>query len=95
MYNIAELSATVNEIVATYPVTKVFLVGSYARNAATDTSDIDLVLEGDDLSEAYWEILFRLEDRLKVKIDVMTMRGLEGSLLKESVMKDGVLLYEA
>ena len=95
MFSIPELAEIIKEVVSPYPVSKVYLVGSYAKDSATDESDIDLVLDGDDLSEAYWDILFQLEDRLDTHIDVMTMRGLKGSLLKESVMSGGLSLYEA
>jgi len=95
MYNIREITEIVNEIVPGHPITKVVLVGSYAKETATETSDIDIVLDGEDIADAYWDILFSLEDRLTVPVDVMTMRGLEGSILKESVMEGGVTLYEA
>ena len=95
MYSIKELTEIVCETVAGYPVTRVILVGSYARNAATNNSDVDLVLDGNDISDVYWDILFSLEDRLEVPVDMMTARGLERSLLKESVMESGVTLYEA
>ena len=95
IYNIDELAKIVNEIVAPYPVRKVTLVGSYANNTASETSDIDLVLEGDNLSEAYWDILFQLEDTLNVPVDIITERGLRSSILRDSVMSGGISLYEA
>lgn len=95
MYSIKELTAIVNEIVADSSVKKVILVGSYAQNTATNKSDIDLVLEGDNLADAYWDILFALEDRLTVPVDLMTVRGLKNSLLKDSIMDGGLTLYEA
>ena len=95
MYSIKELTGIVAKIVSNYHVNKVILVGSYARNTPTEASDVDLVLDGEDLSEAYWEILFALEDQLTVPVDVLTMRGLDGSILKDSVLKGGVTLYEA
>jgi predicted nucleotidyltransferase len=95
MYSIEELTAIVNDVVAGHPVTRVVLTGSYAKGTATDTSDIDLVLDGGDLSEAYWDILFELEDRLTVPVDVITMYGLSNSLLKDSMLDGGVTLYEA
>ena len=95
MYSIQELASIVKEAVAGHPVSSVTLVGSYAKNSATECSDVDLVLDGDDIADAYWDILFFLEDRLKVPVDMMTMRGLENSLLKDAVMEGGVVLYEA
>ena len=95
MYKIDELADIISTIVAPYPVRKVLLVGSYAHNTATEESDIDLVLDGEDLSDAYWDILFQLEDSLNVSIDIMTMRGLESSLLKDAILSGGLPLYEA
>jgi len=95
MYSIGELTTIVRGVVSNYPVTKAILVGSYARNAPTANSDVDIVLDGDDLSEAYWDILFALEDRLSVPVDLLTMHGLNGSILKRSVLEGGVTLYEA
>ena len=95
MYSLLELTGIVRDAVAGYPVTRVILVGSCAKGTATEISDVDLVLDGEDLSEAYWQVLFALEDRLNVPVDIMTMRGLEGSVIKDSVLEGGVLLYEA
>ena len=95
MYSIEELASIVKEAVAEHPVSSVILVGSYAKNNATECSDVDLVLDGDDIAEAYWDILSFLEERLKVPVDLITMRGLENSLLKDAVMEGAVTLYEA
>ena len=95
MYSVNELREIVNEIVTEYPVSKVMLVGSYARNTATELSDVDLVIDGTDIGDVYWDILFTFEDSLSVPVDIMTMRGLKNSLIKESVMEGGITLYEA
>ena len=52
MYDIRELAEIVREVVSGHPVTKVLLVGSYAQDTATETSDVDLVLDGDDNNAA-------------------------------------------
>ena len=95
MYSIKELASIVKEAVEGHPITRVTLVGSYAKNSATDASDIDLVLDGEGIADAYWDILFSLEDRLKVPVDIMTVRGLNNSILKDNLMEGGVILYEA
>ena len=94
VYSIEELTAIVKDIVADYPDKRVILIGSYAKNTATDKSDVDLVLDGDDLSEAYWDVLFALEDRLKISVDVMTMRGINSSVIKDSMLEGSITLYE-
>jgi len=95
MYNITEIQSTVIDIVATLPITKVILVGSYAKNEATEQSDIDLVIDGNDLSDSYWEFLFKLEDAFSTKIDLITVKGLQNSCLRDNVLSGGVMLYEA
>ncbi len=95
MYKMEELKTIIQDIAKPLPIATVILVGSYATNNATDKSDIDLVVDGEDLSDAYWDFLFQLEDTLKIKVDLMTARGLKNSCLKDNILEDGVLIYEA
>ena len=94
VYSTEELTAIVNDVVSDYPIKRVYLVGSYAMNTATDDSDVDLVIDGEDLSEIYWDILFALEDCLQIPVDLMTMRGVNGSMLKGSILEGSLTLYE-
>ena len=45
MLSIEEIKSYITPIVEKYPIEKVILYGSYARGDASDTSDIDLVVE--------------------------------------------------
>ena len=94
MYQIDEIQSIVKDAAATLPISRVVLVGSYAKNTATEKSDIDLVVDGADLSEAYWEFLFKLEDEFSVDVDLLTEKGLQNSCLRDSVLDGGVILYE-
>ena len=94
MHSTSEIQAKVADIAYSLPISKVILVGSYAKNEATEESDIDLVVDGGDLSESYWDFLFKLEDVFSVKIDLMTLRGLRNSCIRESVLSGGIVLYE-
>ena len=94
MYNTKEIQSTIRNIAATLPISKVILVGSYAKNEATEESDIDLIVDGKDLSETYWDFLFKLEDTLSVKVDLMTLRGLRNSCIRDNVLAGGIVLYE-
>ena len=95
MYNISEIQAAVERIASDMPISKVVLVGSYARNEATEQSDIDLIVDGADLSDAYWDFLFSLEDFFMVNVDLMTMRGINSSCIHDDVLSGGIVLYEA
>jgi len=94
MYNRAEIQSKVTSIAGVMPISKVILVGSYAKGAATEESDIDLIVDGEDLSELYWDFLFELEDTFSVKIDLMTLRGLRNSCISDNILSGGIVLYE-
>lgn len=95
MYDTKEIQSKVKSIAVSLPISKVILVGSYAKNEATEQSDIDLVVDGNDLSDLYWDFLFRLEEEFSVKVDLMTVRGLKNSCMRDSVLSGGIVLYEA
>mgnify|MGYP000513384926 CR=1 FL=1 len=78
-----------------YGVKRVYLFGSYARNAATTHSDIDLLIEKGkpisllDLSG----MRMKFEDKLKTPIDLLTTDGTEIEF-REAIAGTEVLLYE-
>ena len=94
MYDIKEIQSTVGNIAGATSISKVILVGSYAKNEASEQSDIDLIIDGKDLSESYWEFLFKLEDTFSVDIDLITMRGLKNSCMRDNILNGGIVLYE-
>ncbi len=61
-----------------YGVTKLALFGSTARDTATDTSDIDIMIAFDGIanSKRYFGTLFYLEDLLQQPIDLITETAL-------------------
>jgi predicted nucleotidyltransferase len=91
----------INQLTADYfidkPVNKVFLFGSYARNEATENSDIDLLLEIDytqkkvDLFDLYdWT-----EDLQKLfnhKVDLIPSDGLS-PFIAPFIETDKTLIY--
>lgn len=95
MYSLAEIKDIVIDIAKTLPIRHVILVGSYAKEQANENSDIDLIIDGEDLSETYWDFLFKLEDRFNANIDLLTFRGLKNSCIKESILDGGIVIYEA
>jgi predicted nucleotidyltransferase len=67
----------------TQPVLKAFLFGSYARNEATETSDIDLLVELDysqRIGLEFVQMQLDLQKLLSKKVDLITERGLSKHL---------------
>jgi predicted nucleotidyltransferase len=80
------------EIERRFGVTRLGLVGSYARGEATGASDIDLVveIESGNRFRSFFGLLHFLQDSLPAKIDLVTESSLK-PLVRGSVMKD--ILY--
>lgn len=89
------IKSAVGNIAKQYGVKRVYLFGSYAKNAATAQSDIDLLIEKGkpmsllDLSG----MRMKFEDELKVPIDLLTTDGTKDEFSKEIVGTE-VLIYE-
>ena len=82
----------IRELAEQYHVKRVVLFGSRARGDFHRTSDIDLAVSGGDI------ISFALDVEDKtwtlLKYDVVNMDQPVQKELKESIEKEGVLLYE-
>ena len=77
-----ELLATLREhrdaLAERFGVTGLALFGSYARDQATDASDIDILVrfDGHATSKTYFGVQFYLEDLLGRPIDLVTDKAL-------------------
>lgn len=61
-----------------FGVTKLALFGSTARDTASESSDIDILVDfdGPATSSRYFGVLFYLEDLLSCRIDLVTEKAL-------------------
>jgi predicted nucleotidyltransferase len=74
-----------------FHVEKIGLFGSYARDNATSSSDIDIVFEVDQNSKfsmfQYLKLNKRLEDAFELKVDLVRESNIKDSL-KPYIQKD-------
>ena len=78
-----------SELQSRFGVTRLGLVGSYARNEAKEDSDIDLVvsMQSENTFRSFFGLLHFLQDNLHERIDLATEASLK-PLVKETVMRD-------
>lgn len=83
------LKAHKADFASEFSVRKLGLFGSYAREEATDDSDIDIVveLENPDLFSLIGIKQF-LEESFKVKVDVIRLRDNMNKVLRKRIEKD-------
>ena len=94
----ADISKTIAEYLATQPVNKAWLFGSFARGEQREDSDVDLLVEFDRTHAKvgllkYAAIIIDLENILNREVDLVE----NGALLpwaEESANRDKKLIYE-
>ena len=96
VYSIAEIADIIAPIAQRYGVAGVWLFGSYARGEASGASDIDLLIDGGDITSLWGLSAFRLdlEDALRKPVDIVTL-GIEDRDFLDRIRNDEVTLYEA
>lgn len=94
--------STVNEIVKVIveykKPRKIFVFGSRAQEDYTSTSDIDIAISGNDWSDSDINMVrHELNDRVRtpLKIDVLNVDTIEKRKLKENILKNGKVIYDA
>ncbi len=77
------------EVGQRFGVTRLGLVGSYARGDATADSDIDIVvqLQSENTFRSFFGLLHFLQDSLPARIDLATESSLK-PLVKDAILKD-------
>lgn len=102
-YTISEIQKRIMPTCKKYNITEIYLFGSYARNEATEESDIDLAINSAPIHGLLQLISFKndVENALSVPVDVLTLRAIESekdnSLKKEffqNFNKERINLYD-
>ncbi|MBO4681626.1 MAG: nucleotidyltransferase domain-containing protein [Clostridiales bacterium] len=77
-----------------YDVEYCYLFGSYAKGTASDSSDVDLLIATGVTGLKYYELVERLREGLRKKVDLLDLKQLLNNedLLNE-VLKEGIRIY--
>lgn len=94
LLNIDLIKSACKDVFTDYDVEFCYLFGSYAKNRATPTSDVDLLICTQTTGLRYYEMVERLREALQKKVDLLDVKQLlkNEDLLKE-VLKSGVRIY--
>ncbi|MDJ0598469.1 MAG: nucleotidyltransferase family protein [Crocosphaera sp.] len=78
-------------VIKSYGVTSLAVFGSFARDEAKGSSDLDLLVEFEGVVsfDNYMELKFFLEDSLGLSVDLVSRKMLKPQLLK-SVEKEAI-----
>lgn len=80
-----------------YPVLKAYLFGSFARDEATATSDVDILINMDMdrviTGMEFFDLWQNLENSLSRPVDLVTTAAISKHILEE-VEQDKILIYE-
>lgn len=97
IYTIEELKSILQDILNNFSVKKAILFGSYAKNAPTSKSDIDLVIdsEGKLLNIYFYRLLEELVQKLQKNVDLFEISEIQkNSRIYNDIQNEGVVVYE-
>lgn len=94
-YTLEEIKEKTTPIAISYGIQSLGVFGSYARNEATDESDVDICVEKGSLRSLlqYFSFVHELEKILDCHVDVVTTE-IEDTEFLNRIMEERVLLYE-
>ena len=77
MLTIDEMKRAVAKIGKKYNIKSAYLFGSYAKNTATESSDVDLIIDKGDIHtfSQYFNFHEELERELDNPVDLLTEQG--------------------
>lgn len=83
-----------SSVLSKYPVEYAYLFGSYAKEKATESSDIDLLVSTNITGMNFFGLIEELRQELKKKVEVITLSSLEDNQeLLHEILKDGIKIY--
>lgn len=89
-----EIVKICDSIFPEFDVDYCYLFGSYARNTASDASDVDLLISSKVTGLKYYELVERLREGLHKKVDLLDLKQLvKNEQLLNEVLKEGIRIY--
>lgn len=97
IYTIEEIKEILQELLKNQPVYQVILFGSYAKNQATQKSDVDLIIDTRNALRGFnlIKLICQIENALNKQVDGFEKYEIiENSKIDKEIKKTGVIVYE-
>lgn len=98
--SLAELKEILSGPCRRRPVRSLRVFGSVARANANPSSDLDLLVEFEELPPAeyashYFGLLHELQDAVGTRVDLLTPGSVTRPSLKKNILEESIVVYEA
>jgi hypothetical protein len=93
-----EIIAMITPVVQPHPVKRVVVFGSYARGTATAESDLDIMIDSENMLDGfdYFGIVGTLVKKSPISIDILEASEIDrNSVFYNNIQRDGVIVYES
>lgn len=97
IYTIAEIKQILKQILENMPVYNVILFGSYAKNEATEESDLDFVIDTRETLMGFklYSLITEIEEIFQKQVDAFEKSEIiEDSKIDKEIKETGVVVYE-
>ena len=94
---IDEIKNIITPLVSPYPIRRVILFGSYARDDASESSDMDLIIDSEGRLNAfdYFGVIGLIVKKMPIKVDVFELDEVKKpSSMFDAICREGVIIYE-
>lgn len=97
IYTIEEIKFILINVLKNMPVYSVVLFGSYAKNCATENSDLDLIIDTKDTLKGFklYSLITKIEEAFNKNVDAFEKTEIiENSKIDNEIKRTGVVVYE-
>ncbi len=92
--SIQQIKDICTEVFDSFDVEYCYIFGSYAKNKATESSDVDLLVATSISGIRFYELTEALREGLRKKVDVLNREQLnDNPQLVNEILKDGIKIY--
>jgi len=92
--SLEKIKDVVEQVLADYDVEYCYLFGSYAKQKAIETSDVDLLISTSVSGLPFYGLIEKLREELHKKVEVITVSSLKDNpQLIGEILKDGIKIY--